>query len=137
MLLILKQVALAILEFISKYWKQIVILAMLVTFGTIMRGCGYEEADAKWVKYHNEQVELLNAKVTRIETESRTEATRLRAEAEASQWALKALAASFPPILAKTPTGEALMCNNKPVQIYLGRDFTEAWNKLGEAGGLK
>lgn len=137
MVLFLKLLAADALEFIVKYWKQLLLLLLLFLFGMTMRSCGYNDADAKWVKYHNEQVRLHNKKVTKLEEDSKRETKALKEDAQASKWALQALAAEFPPILAKDKSGKKLMCDNKPVSIYLGSEFTDAWNELTKAGELK
>jgi hypothetical protein len=127
-----------LLKFGKTYWKEI-LLALLVLFALKMvHDHGYNKADAEWIKFHNKRVGELNAKIEKIEQDSRTEAETLKADAESYKWALLTLAKEFKTIKPKDKDGKVLVCDGKEVDtVYLGQDFTDAWNKLNTKGESK
>lgn len=124
-------------KFLGDYWKPILAIVLLCLYTYATYDFGFNQADKKWIAYHNKEVKELNGKITKLETDSKTEAKKLKADAASSQWALEALAKEFPTIIAKDKDNKPLMCNNKPVSVYLGSDFSDAWNKLNTKGEEK
>ena len=130
-----------LLKLILLYWKEI-LLALLVTFILYriydwIYQSGYDKADAVWIEKHNKEVKILNTKIAKLEKDSKSEATTLKAEAADLKVKLNLLSASFPAIVAHDSKGEKLKCEGKEVVPYLGSDFSNSWNRLNEEGAMK
>lgn len=129
------------LKLILEYWKQIIgallLLYVLYSIYDWIYQSGYDKADSVWIEKHNKDVKALNEKIEKLEKDSRTEASTLKAEAAELKVKLDLLSASFPDIVAHDSKGEKLKCDGKEVVPYLGPDFTKSWNRLNEEGAMK
>lgn len=130
-----------LLKLILKYWKHIIgVLLLLYCLYSIYNWIyqsGYEKADAVWIEKHNKDVKTLNEKISKLERDSKKEASTLKAEAAELKTKLDLLSASFPRIVAHDSKGEKLKCDGKEIVPYLGLDFADSWNRLNEEGAMK
>ena len=136
-MLVVKAFLSGAMRFVSKHWKTLLFLVLLYIYSSLVYDFGFNSADKGWIDFHNRRVKELNDKIARLERESKAEAKTLKADAAAAQWSLEALAKEFPKMTAKDKDNRPLTCNGQTVTIYLGSDFSKAWNELNDKGAEK
>lgn len=98
---------------------------------------GYARANDAWVTKHNRGVSALNTKIELLEKLSAKEAKGLREANSDLQKRLDAAVSKTPVIIMRNSEGEVVKFNGKEIVPYLGKEFTDAWNRLNEEGEMK
>lgn len=124
---------------VGALWRPVLVgavaLGVIVTLANISYKRGIEEADGLWIKKNGEQVAAFNAKILRIETDSKTVAEKLKEANKKLEDRLDDVLKAGPKIVVRDVKGVPIRCDSQ--DVYLGKDFSDRWNRLNEEGAMK